>query len=172
MEVSPARVIAHYLVNRGVCTLAQPGVAADTWPVSWSGEADKPNNVVTVYNTAGVKHGRLMPSGKVQKHFGIQVRVRGTTEEVAQAKLSTIMTLFDEQTVRWVVLLAGKEYLIHSINAVGEPMPLGKPGGSKRNVFTMNYLTSIREANVVGLVTGQNGYPIDIDGAHLLSNLG
>lgn len=79
---SPAKVIASYLVGRGVG--AWPGTASD-WYVYYAKEPNDeidPNNTVTVYDEdPNVEDGR-MRGGRNVVHPGINIRVRSMDVDV------------------------------------------------------------------------------------------
>jgi hypothetical protein len=70
MILSPADVLRHWLVEQGFGTLP---TSNQSWPLF---VASLPISIVAaacVYNTTGILDGRLMRSGTVIEHPGIQI---------------------------------------------------------------------------------------------------
>src|SRR4051812_5836239 len=79
---SPAKIVRQLLINSEVARQ----VPLVPWPVYALSEPESPDDVLTVFNTSGVDHGRLMPTGERSQHEGIQVRVRAASEEEGYIK--------------------------------------------------------------------------------------
>ena len=139
---SPAHIVQRLIVSLGLGTLPS---AAGSWPVYATAEPQDPDNVITVYDTAGQSDGRSMIDGELFEHNGIQVRVRATTHEVGWPKADAIQTGLALSVYDETVTIDGTAYLIHSINRIGQVIPIGKETPlSKRSVFTINALALIR----------------------------
>lgn len=161
---SPARILMELLVDHGY------GVDVDddengAWPVFVSRSPDRPDNVIRVFDTAGVSHGDTQPDGERQEDYGFQIMIRAATHEVGYAKALAISVFLDalaREIVHIPELGTGSgtgtgtgtesgtgsafyEYLIHAVMrttnviAAGSDVPQGK-----RQVFTINGLVSLR----------------------------
>src|SRR3990167_9195681 len=91
---SPADVIRWLLIDLNVGT--DPDLES-TWPISCDGEADNPDNHITVYNTSGIVEREVQFNGEVQEHYGLQFRVRGNKSTVAWAKMNELALAIDQQ---------------------------------------------------------------------------
>lgn len=141
---SAAKIVQQALVNRAIGT---PPVSNGSWPIFVSNLPDTPDNLIVVSRGVDDFHGRVQVTGQVQLHFGIQVRIRATDEETANAKLKQILDAFDTHPTciyREAVTIAGITYCIQTINRT--PLlvgPMTEPGVSKRQVVFVNALADI-----------------------------
>lgn len=141
MNHSPADIVRKALVNLGVGVM---GGSSGNWPIGCTSEQDKPDSTITVYNTPSITHGRIL-GGEVLTHFGIQIRVRASTAPEAYAKASAICGILDTVIYRTRVTIDSSNYRIENITRMGDPTDLGKESPtSKRNIVTVNAITSIR----------------------------
>jgi hypothetical protein len=141
---SPADIISRLLITIGVGE-EPPGTPNPGWPVYVSGEPTSPDNVITVYDTAGIYHGRTQVDGQTQLHRGIQVRVRSTTHDVGFNKAQEVAVAMAQDVYDEYVVIETSRYLVHCLSRISEVLPLGKevPSG-KRSLFTVNALASIK----------------------------
>jgi Bacteriophage minor capsid protein len=132
---SPAQVVAQMLVDLGLGTAGGGGSA---WPVHHSSEPDTPDEVVTVYDTAGLDHGRSMIDGDLMGPSGFQVRVRSKNHATGWLKADAIQTTLAslyQRTVRVEATL----YKVHAVVRIGDVLSLGKETPtSSRRLFTVN----------------------------------
>ena len=85
---SPAQIIQQLFVDLGIGTL--PETDSD-WPISATQEIDgdtAPDDVITIYDTAARRDGRIMDDGVVVEHYGIQAKVRSRTFDDNHAKMN------------------------------------------------------------------------------------
>ena len=140
---SPAVILAQYLRDAGL--FVDPDESGD-WPLYIASTPDGKNiqdDVGTVYDTTGVKDGRLM-AGQNIFHYGIQIRIRCVvyTEGYTKAKTvaANLSTLRSEE-----VVLEGNTYQIKNAQATSAIIPLGnEPGSKRRELLTMNYLLTLK----------------------------
>lgn len=130
---SPADVVRALLLKRGVTS---------GWGLTANFEPSTPDNQITVYDTAGVRHGRLQ-YGETQEHHGILVQVRSGTPPLAANKINQLKQdmelVYDE-----VVTIESNSYSIHSVNHASGPVLLGREDGTNRTLYSVNFLTYIR----------------------------
>lgn len=138
---SPAEIIRQLLIDLSLAT------ASEDWPVNFGGEADPPpDNVITVYNSAGILQGSLQPSGEQQDRHGFQVRVRGGKESVGYTKARAIAVALDEDVKLTAVTVSSTVYIIYSISREGNVISLGKNHpDSNLNLFTINATVALRQ---------------------------
>lgn len=143
---SPAHVVGQLLLDLGLGTDPDDGGA---WPVHVATEPNSPNNVLTVYDTAGSSQGRSMIDGELFAFFGFQVRVRAKDHVTGWTKASAVRNALAEDVRLASVTVEGTEYLVWSVDGLGQVLALGKDRPpSDRFVFTLNGLL------VVGQETG------------------
>lgn len=134
---SPADIVRRLLILLGAGVSPSNGAV---WPIYASSEPGAPDDVVTVYDTAGVEDGRAMTDGELFRHFGFQVRVRSIDHPSGWSKASEVQDLLARSTYDLVVTMPDDtRYLVHCVSHIGEVIALGKEvPSSKRNLFTVN----------------------------------
>lgn len=140
---SPADIVREVLIQIGQGSDPDLG---DDWPVYESGEPDSPDNCVTVYDTQGRDDGRSMPDGERAEFHGIQVRIRSQTSKEGFVKARAMAIAMDTEVLLEEVDVDAYTYRVNSLNRTSDVLPLGKDSpGSKRSLFTINLVTSIRQ---------------------------
>ncbi len=118
-----------------------------TWPVNADKEAGQPDNVLTVYATLGSDDGRSMIDGEKLRHPGLQVRVRSLVPKDGKAKAEYLRWALNEDAYNVTVALDSATYVLHCFARVGDVLSIGTEDAvSKRNLFTLNALASLRRA--------------------------
>ena len=142
---SPAEIIRNLLVNLGAGTLPSAG---GVWPISTDQRLDAPDNVMTINDTDGKRDGRVMPTGEVVEHPGIQIEVRSGTRGVGFTKTKAVATLLDEEVYNETVTINGTTYNITNVSRSGGVLSIGKETPtSKRVLFTVNATVTIVQTN-------------------------
>lgn len=138
----PSKVIQQLLVDLGLATLP----AADgSWPVTASQEEDKPDSVLTVFDTSGVPDGRTMIDGVMQEHYGFQVKIRAARFQTGYTKASAIQNAIDSSVRNTSVTVDSSVYAIATITRTGSIIHVGTEPTSSRNMFTINATVSMRQ---------------------------
>ncbi len=136
---SASDVLVELLVQAGQLariTSGQP--VGDLWPGYAGLEPDKPDNVVTLYDTDASNSCRSYLSLVTDGPSGIQVRVRGTTHRVAFSKATEISNYL-ASVVRRGVSIGDKYYLVNGCTNIENVIALGKESpSSQRLVFVFN----------------------------------
>lgn len=128
---SPAEIIA-------ACITA----AAGDWPVKVNYEPDRPDSVVTVYDTAGKSDGQALTT--LFTHFGFQVRVRATGFSAGWQKADTIRDAL-KNVDRVNVNIDDHQYIVYAIADLGQVLALGKDvSTTKCELFTINGTVTFR----------------------------
>lgn len=139
----PCYVVRQLLEDLGVG--ASPAAAAP-WPLFAAREPGDPDNVITVYDTAGRDLGRGMPDQGRSELYGIQVRVRGSDLPGASAKARQAALALDGVYERRV-LAGGQAYTVRHFSRSGPPLSLGTDApATARRLYTVNGLVSLRLA--------------------------
>lgn len=143
---SPAKVIQELFIQLGLGS--RPTTPPGLWPLYYTNEPNSPDNCLTIYNTAAVQFGRTMPDSERQEHYGVQVRVRASTNPLGSAKAWEIAVAMDDQVKHNFVTIDGIDYCIWSITRKGSVMDLGKDvPRTKLFLFTINATSYIRALN-------------------------
>ncbi len=143
--VSPASIVATYLIGEGF--VDDPvGSASLVWPMFISrmpDVIDVPTDCVAIYDTPGLKDGRLM-IGPVIEHYGLQIKARSGEYDDGWTKLEAISVELDSVRNQ-LVMVNAIEYQIYNIKRAGIVIPLGAELGSKgRQLFTANFLVTLK----------------------------
>lgn len=147
LDHSPADVIRKVIVQLtlGVVPSYANGVYnGSPWPVFAGGEPDKPDSSITVYDTSGVDHGRLM-HGERSEHHGVQVRIRSAAHTAGYAKARAIAVGFDEDVSFMTVTIGSTSYTVWAITRTSDVLDIGKEPGTNRDLFTVNAIVSLRK---------------------------
>lgn len=136
---SPADILATLLVRLGL-----GGAVGEAWPVYVSSEPASPDNVLTVYDTAGRSFDSSMVTGRRWALHGFQVRVRSATPAPGYVKACAVAVALDEQINAAGVTLEGVTYCVADVDRTTDVIPLGKEPESKRSLFTVNGLALLR----------------------------
>lgn len=95
---SPADILRHALVIAGAGTLRSVAPAG-AWPVFVGNLPDQPDSAICLYDTGGLRDGRLMGGasggGRSITHPGWQIRVRSASPLDAWAKAREIVEILD-----------------------------------------------------------------------------
>lgn len=145
MYHSPSDIIRKMLVDAGLGT--EPS-AAGAWPVYGISEPSEPDNVITVYDTAGRDRGRTF-DGERQEQNGFQIRVRASSHVEGYARARALAMALDALYRVTVTVTDGPApatYLVHSMNRTGDVLVVGKEIPiTHRHLFTINGMTTIRQ---------------------------
>lgn len=151
---SAADIVRQLLVDMELCVDYVDDKTS--WAAFASGEPDLPDDCVTVYDTEGRQHGRDMVVNLREEHEGFQVRVRSRNHQRGFAKAKEIGIAFDQSVSDVQVGLLDEEgdtvsYLVDAITRTGVVLSIGKDApNSKRNLFTINAIVSLRMLTVAG----------------------
>jgi len=143
---SPASILAQYLIETAVeFSEPQSGLA---WPLFISSMPDSEKlkgDIGSIRDTAGVLDGRIMNSGKTVEHFGIQISLRSLDYQTGWKKGTDIIEFF-EQIWNESVIVGSSTYTIFNITKTTPLTHIGvEPGTKRRDVFTINFITTIKE---------------------------
>ncbi len=145
LDHSPASIVRTLLVSlsQGVDPPATSG-----WTIQDTSEPDQPDDTITVYDTAGRKQGRSQIDGETFEIHGLQIRVRAANSVTGWAKARALAIVVDTSVYRNSVTIGASQYLVQHISRTGDVLSLGKETpNSKRSIFTLNALISVRKTN-------------------------
>uniref|UniRef100_A0A6M3K286 Tail protein n=1 Tax=viral metagenome TaxID=1070528 RepID=A0A6M3K286_9ZZZZ len=142
---SPADILNHYLVEQGLFT---DPVSSSLWPLFVSDLPDDnhiEDDTACVYDTTGIKDGRIMRGGDTVQHFGIMVMVRSVEYSDGFLKAESVRVALDEID-HVSVTIDVAEYSIDNASSAGPVIALGNEEGTgRRKLFTVNALLTISE---------------------------
>lgn len=152
----PHRIVAKLLVDRGICTdkafwssrsktAADDPTGAHDWPAYAGDEPDQPDNCVTVYRSADQLDGRVLSTGQNLKHPGIQIKVRGRTDDLAGLKAEALEDDLTKYATDQTVVMTDPPatYLIQSFPVVRLTSAYRAAPGSNRWAYSLNCLVVI-----------------------------
>lgn len=138
---SPAKILADLLVSLGFGVAAP---ASSGWPVYVGSEPTSPDEVITIYDTAGVTNGRDMVVGERSEHRGLQLRFRAGDYLTGYVKASAVADALDKQTGKVTVTIGATTYTIWTVVRRSDVISLGrKVDKSQRDVFVLNATISV-----------------------------
>jgi hypothetical protein len=150
---SPASIITQFLIDNGMITDPSDG---GSWPGYIDFEPDGlgvPDEIVSVLGVVGIKDGRLMSSGTVILHPGIQIQVRSRTHDGGWDKALAIRDLLEIPSASEINIRVLGElgtYTIENPFQEAPIIPLGLEAGTKRRYrFILNYLATLEETRLV-----------------------
>jgi hypothetical protein len=140
---SPANILRRALVQLGHGADPPTG----PWPCYCPVEPDRPDNVLTVQDTAGTDDGRTMIDGARQGFRGVQVRVRASDNLVGSAKAEALAVALD-QLYDVLVTMGTTSYRLHAVTRTSDPLALGTDTPrSRRWLFTVNARFTVRQTS-------------------------
>ena len=146
LDVSPAILIRQYIID-DLLLLQSPSGAA-TWPCYIGSMPDGDlisHDCACIYDTTGVKDGRLMIGPTIQ-HYGIQLMIRSEEYQDGWEKIDDICSALDA-VVQIDLIYNGETYRVHNISRSGSILPLGnEPNTKRRFLFTANFLVTVHQA--------------------------
>ena len=142
MSYSPAQVLASLLREGSDALFNVPGQSGD-WPLYISSMPDNVGpKVGAVYDTTGVKHGRLMSGGELRSE-GFQIKVRATTYVTAWEQIKAVADFLEAVHAEEVEMEDSTTYTIDSINQTSGIVSLGEDE-NRRSLFVVNGLVMFR----------------------------
>lgn len=148
MSHSAGWIISEFLISQGVFN--DPSATQPEWSLYYSfmpDAADGRDDIGTIYDTEGVKDGRLMrgPGYENIMHPGIQIGVRARDPRVGYAKMAEVEALM-AAIARIGITIEGTEYTIQNVSQVSPQLHIGQEDGTqRRHIIVTNFLCTIRE---------------------------
>jgi hypothetical protein len=135
---SPADIVRKWLTDAAI--------ADSDWPIYTARMPDKPDNALTVYDTAGLLEPRFHNTGERVEHYGCQIKVRHIDYGPGFTKARAIADALDalyNQSVTWNTT----NYIIRVATRTSPVLTLGpEKDGTLREQFTVNATLTIAEA--------------------------
>lgn len=142
---TPALIMSTYIIAEGIGSMTLPDDGND-WPLYDSKTPDfkgVKTDLGVVYDTPGIKDGRLM-AGEVIVHHGLQIRIRSGAHVDGWTKLEDIAVQLDN-VKNATVTVGANDYLINNVSRTGPVIPLGaEPGTKERRIFVTNFLVTLK----------------------------
>ena len=141
---SPSAVIAEY-ITATIQSFTDPD-AQGSWPLFISHLPDSPDEAAVIKDSPGILDGRLMDSGEVIQHFGLQIRLRSNDSEEGWKKIEALALELDGTAANTLVIKNETTYSIQNLSRSTPIIPLDREVDKKRRVqYLVNYLLSITE---------------------------
>jgi len=138
---SPSEIITQLLIDLSLAT------DAGTWPVFADFAPESPDNLISIFTTPSRLQGKDHVVGDVAEHNGFQVSVRSSSFSPGDQKARTIADSFDSLKSQEVTY-DGSSYILSSITRrTGILNPTRNVEDSRRNLFTFNCTTTIRQTS-------------------------
>lgn len=171
MKMTFAQIIWKMLIDEGLGS--RPG-SESPFPVFLSHTPERPDDSITVYDTTGVKQGRLM-QGEVVQREGVMIRIRSSSYSVGWNKGRDIVQMVDEVRRREVDLDAGdfggeegefSNFVIDSIMRESTLLITGtEPEGERRRqIFTLNVTANLPEPSPFLVISHEYVTRVEADG--------
>jgi len=141
MNHSPSEVLRQLLIDLGL------GTSGTTWTVYVNTMPETPDNCISVNDTEAVDTARAQATGVTTSVHGAQILVRGVTFATARAKVQAIHAALDESVLRTAVTVSTTNYVVQAVSRIGEGIPLGTDGVSKRHLHSINVRVSLSQNN-------------------------
>lgn len=139
---SPAQIIAKILQESGVGS----DVKGEDWFVYVSslphGEG-VPLRALAVTDTIGRTDGRVMTTGEVIEHPGIQIRVRGLDYDETHAKIREAQSVMDGLLNRVVAFPGGETRIVHAASRSSTLGVMGWDETGQAYHLSINYTVTV-----------------------------
>jgi hypothetical protein len=146
LDHAPSKVVQKLLIALGVGATPATDPTSVNWPIYYSQEPDQPDNCITIYDTSGIQHGRVMPTQEMIEHHGIQVRIRSQSKDAGHLKAQAVVVAMDQLSFMRGVTIDTSHYTVQTIVRKGSILSLGKESpNSNRLLFTVNAVVAIRQ---------------------------
>jgi hypothetical protein len=139
--ITPAMVLFYYLTD-DLALMSQPD-SSGLWPLYVGYIPDIINDAGVVYDTEGLLDGRIMRTGLVIKHQGIDIGIRAKDYDDGFAKIIEIADALDG-TRNVTVTIGDKDYLIRNMSRKSDIIYEGVDE-KRRFGLTIQYNITIEE---------------------------
>ena len=152
MNHSPSEIIANLLVNANKAVFDQLAATGLKWPVFTSVVPDTPDKLLTVYDTTGIKDGRL-ETGETIVHPGWQIMSRSLFPQ-SSYRMADLLFQWSDTVVNTNVTIQAKTvdsmvipittYQVVGLFKTGPILTAGQDE-KRRFLFTLNGTTTIKQ---------------------------
>jgi len=143
---TPADIVRRVLIALSGGTLPS---ASGAWPIYCGTLPDEPDAAAVVTDTAGTIDGHLQPGGEAQEHYGVQVTVRNAVYDTGHDKANALAILLDQSVRLTAITIGSSDYVVYAITRSSGVLhagrDAGRDAGSKRHLFTLNAVVSLRQ---------------------------
>ena len=146
LEISPALILSEYIIN--TLGLMTNPTASGLWPLYTSylpDSDDVESNAGAIIGKEGFLDGRLMKTGEVINHPGLQLKIRSLTNEIGYVKIESIGLGLD-QVAGNNIIIDGSTFEILNIKKVTDIISLGLEEGTNRKyISTIDFLMTLKK---------------------------
>ena len=143
--LTPAAIMTTYIIET-LDLLTWPTDSLD-WPcyISHQPDGNNVNNICgAVFDTTGVRDARLLRTGLVIEHPGIQILLRTTDYETGYSKAQRLALALDA-IANQLITIDATIFKIINCSRTAPVASLGKePGTKRRDFFSLNYLLTYK----------------------------
>lgn len=138
---SPADILCSLLEAEGISE-------SGDWSLFVAFMPDTPDQAICIYDTEGRKDGRLMGSGEMIGHSGIQVLVRCLDYQTGWRKAQAIAVLFDGVRKDSVDMDSEGVYIIDNVSRTApvESIGLEEINNRRRQQFVINAFVTVNQS--------------------------
>jgi len=143
MENIPSVILAQYITDTVQLFTAVDSSGAGDWPLYINSMPDVAVNCGCIYDIPGSLDGRIMRTGGVIQHFGIQLKTRATNHSDGWKQIeNTAIEL--SKAHNETIIVDGTTYEIQNISRTGTVIPLGQDE-KRKFTFVVSFRVTIKE---------------------------
>ena len=144
MNYTTAQIITKYLIGEGI--IESPTKLA-IWPgyISHLPGGKSVQQAVALSDTQGVNNGRIMKTGEVIEHPGLQIRVRSRDFETSFKKATEAADKLSTTIRETVTMNDGSKYLINNVSRFSSILPMGVEPETRLFLCSVNFTATITE---------------------------
>lgn len=147
---SPSMIAGQMMVDRRLAHWIDGQQIVDEWPLfvgSLPHGEDSPKDALALFGPDGTIDGRTM-DGEVQRHPGLQLRVRSREYPPGYATANNIYRIFTEDTYWRPVVVDGVTYRIQNISGRSDILELGIDKDTDLHGFAANFIVTIESQGI------------------------
>lgn len=118
--------------------------ASDGWPLFYGFMPATPDDCACVYGTQGIQHGKVMRTGEVIEHHGVEIIVRANNYNNMRSSTITIVNTLDPLFNRDVAY-QGSTYRLFAATRTSSIRDLPEELEKQRRRCTVNYLLALKK---------------------------
>lgn len=143
MTHPPAAVVRQLLIDE---SLFESDLGED-WAIFVSSLPAEPRRAACVYDSTPVADGRLMATGELVMHYGIQLRVRSPSYDEGRLHAQLAVDAL-AAVAQQAVTVSGTVYTVAAVSLASGVFPAGyddADSGGRRMNWTANFLVTLSE---------------------------
>jgi len=144
MKHTTAQILTKYLMGKGI--IETPSKQA-IWPgfISHLPGGKDVQQAVALSDTQGMNDGRIMRTGEVIEHPGLQIRVRSRDFETSFQKATEAADSLSSVIRQSVTMKDNTSYLINNVSRFSSILPMGVEPETRLFLCSVNFTATITE---------------------------